>query len=67
MHQVMISNAPPFHTEVIKVNRINGRVLKQLNLKQHLGNKSSYEKEKRKVGCRLMVKKEDHQRDLLGK
>lgn len=47
MHQVMISNAPAVHAEVIKPNMINGRVLKQLNLKQQLSNwrwSSSYGK-----------------------
>lgn len=62
MHQVMISNAPPVHVEVIKPNMINGWVLKQLNLKRRLSNKrsGSYGKEKMKVGLRLTVKREGH-------
>lgn len=36
MHQVMISNVPPVHLEVIKAGMMNRRVLKQLNLKLQL-------------------------------
>lgn len=38
VHQVITSNTPPVHTEVIKLNMINGRMLKQLNLKMQLSN-----------------------------
>lgn len=57
----MISNAPPVHAEVIKPNMINGRVLKQLNLKQQLSNwrwGSSYGKGERKASSRLTVEEE---------
>jgi len=36
MHQVMISNGPPFHTGVIKPRMIDCQVLKQLSLKRQL-------------------------------
>lgn len=67
MHQAMISNAPPVHAEVIKPNMINGRVLKQLNLKQWHSNwrwRRSCGKEERKASSRLTVKKEGNQREL---
>lgn len=67
MHQIMISNAPPVQAEVIKPNMINGRVLKQLNLKQQFSNRrwsSRYGEEEKKAGSLLTVKEEGNQRDL---